>query len=351
METPEEVMQNQSFNSIHLSGMGMVNLEYGSENAKKSETLNEIQAQRVDLCCSQSSDCQSQGPSISDRRFELSQVLIHRSIAYPQLSESTFDASSEKSRIELFTSVEQENLGQSLHLVTQNHREQSNEFTGPKSNSNDDNGRSRDRMGCYATINQFEFNGCRLLEGKMASDGQQLARDGSSPPCFEILPDGPNKRRSTSVTTPDRQLDSGIFVKKMESNSCVTTSSENHFSTPNITQDQTENNSYPGIGEQGCRFAESSSVERGLQNQSISTDINNEYTKLFPRNRSLRNTNKQTVSKILFAVKGPTRNRKKGSIQHQLFQSKPSDSSANRANPENLEENEDGALDRLVSNA
>ncbi|KAA6368701.1 MAG: hypothetical protein EZS28_035770 [Streblomastix strix] len=41
----------------------------------------------------------------------------------------------------------------------------------------------------------------------------------------------------------------------------------------------------------------------------------------------------------------------KRDIQHQLIQSKPSDSSTNRINPENFEENEDGTLDCHVSNA
>ncbi|KAA6388980.1 MAG: hypothetical protein EZS28_015492 [Streblomastix strix] len=91
-------------------------------------------------------------------------------------------------------------------------------------------------------------------------------------------------------------------------------------------------NSHSQTGEQGSRLIESPS-------------------NLLSGNGSLRDSIKQTISKILLSVKRQTNGRKKGSIYLQLVKQTASSSSADRDNTKIADETDVGNFDRTLLNA
>ncbi|KAA6403576.1 MAG: hypothetical protein EZS28_000888 [Streblomastix strix] len=180
----------------------------------------------------------------------------------------------------------------------------------------------------------------------MTLEQQQLTRDGCSPASFEELLGQSYGGASGSIDSPNRQQDSRIFSVKMEgvtSDNVLCTS--NFTNIVNITNPKTDY-SQPWTGEQGCRLIESPCLERELRHQPADTNTINESNILLSRNKSLSDSNLQTMSKILLAVNGSTRSRKKGAFSTSWSNKLTFSSSTDRVNNNSIEK-----LKRKPSNA
>ncbi|KAA6395468.1 MAG: hypothetical protein EZS28_009007 [Streblomastix strix] len=350
-ETSNEKMHNLRIYSIHLTWLGVIETEYGGQNAERSKTQNEEEITRMNQRSPQSANSEGKESSISSRIHEFPQIPVRRSFSDPQLSESSVNISNKERGMEQLSQVEQEDPGKSILMALKNQRKQPNKHQQYQLDCIVDNRYYEDRVGSNLIISQMESEGYRTMEGKIALDQQQLTRDGGSPASIEKLSGKSHGGKSVSIDSPNRQLDNRIVSEEMQDNTSANAPSTSKFpNTGNITNPNTDH-SQSWTGEQRCRFIESHSMKRGLQHQPADTSTCNESNKLSSGNRSLCDSNEQKASKTLLAVKGSTCNRKKGRIQHQLIKQTTSGSSIDRNNSKSIEETQEGTFNSSNVNA
>ncbi|KAA6377262.1 MAG: hypothetical protein EZS28_027210 [Streblomastix strix] len=341
-------MQHTSINHIQIPRLAMVIDIDGGIDATREKKFDQNSNSEMDSGCQESTNYSIERSCEFDRRVEFSTVSVPECFTKSELIESTEMLSNQEGRLELQKEIDQKDPQQSLLMADSCLRGQTKEITGTTINGNSHYRCSRIGMGINFSDSESYIDGCRQVEQQFASEQQQLTGNSCSLGITPIVCTNTDTKEDQMSNIRDRQLDSGVFITKMEKIFKQNTSDQSYIQTARSTEDQSSDCSHSWSTEQLSGCIEQTGLERRLQDQSSDSLRNNAKTPILPVTRCLRDSNHKTMQKVLLAIDGQKSRRKMGCVQHSMEQRVTTTSPTNRVNSQSSQETKDGTSNSLI---